>query len=157
MLLPIHVSAATQNKQQEQDVKQQIAYQPYAGNIIFNTPGVPDLKSWDDYQTKQIIALKKKPQQQAKVLPKAGLNCVQFAKAYLGIAGTWGNGGRKLALNSGPVANAVMVFTYIHVGVVKQVTEGRILIIEGNYDNHGSVRERWMVINDPTIRGYHVF
>ncbi len=92
-----------------------------------------------------------------KITPKAyGFNCVQFAKAYLGRSGTWGNGGRLLSLNSSPVPNAVVIFKYTHVAIVQEVTASQILIIESNY-KRGQTSLRWLSLTDPTIRGYHLF
>lgn len=83
-------------------------------------------------------------------------NCVAYIKTYLGIGGTWGNGGRLLSLNSSPVVNAVVIFRYTHVAVVQEVLNDQILIREANYV-HGQVSLRWLSITDPTIKGYHLF
>lgn len=86
-----------------------------------------------------------------------GGSCVPFAKKYLGVGGTWGNGGRNLSVNSGPAHHAVVLFGKTHVGVQIDETETQILVIDSNSDWHGTIKIKWYDKTDPWIRGYHVF
>lgn len=85
------------------------------------------------------------------------LSCVSFAKSYLGIFGTWGNGGRYLSLNSTGQVNDVLIFTYVHVAVVIGRVGEILTITEANYDNHGSIRTRQISAFDSSIKGFHSF
>lgn len=89
--------------------------------------------------------------------------CVTFAKAYLGLSGTWGYGGVNLSKNSGPEVgtkqNPVVVLFYGHVGVIIGMqADGGLILIESNYHlNHRVLMGRIVYIGDPSIRGYHKF
>lgn len=85
------------------------------------------------------------------------LSCVAFAKSYLGIFGTWGNGGRYLSLNSTGQINDVLIFKYIHVAVVIGRVGEILTIREANWDNHGSIRTREISAFDSSILGFHKF
>lgn len=86
-----------------------------------------------------------------------GGECVQFAKSYLHLSGTWGAGGSNLALNSPATVDAVVIFWGTHVAVVTAVTDTTITIIESNYDYHGHIRTRILDLTDPSIHGFHKF
>lgn len=89
--------------------------------------------------------------------------CVRFAKAVLGIYGTWGDGGRKLSLNSDGQINDVVIFQIIHVGVITARLGDMITIREwitvkkadGTYVAYE--RARTLSIYSPQIRGFHNF
>lgn len=84
-------------------------------------------------------------------------SCVAFAKAYLGLNGTWGNGGAYLPLTQIPAVGSVVVFSYTHVAVITQYSAitGQLTIIEANYHLDGTVDHRTLLVTDPTIRGYY--
>ncbi len=83
--------------------------------------------------------------------------CVCWAKTLTGHYGTWGIGGNKLSLNSGPVVGAVIIFTYNHVGIVTATDGYNITYTDRNFIP-GTVRQAVeTTINDPTIKGYHLF
>lgn len=124
-------------------------YVDYFQNTLTKNDGF-DYPAYDAYESRQRAIV-------AKHSKSYGGSCVYFAKKYLGIYGTWGNGGRRLSLNSGPEVNAVLIFTYIHVAVVQQVNGNTLTIIESNYDLRGSIRVRTIEATDPTIRGFHSF
>lgn len=98
-------------------------------------------------------------QAQAKVGAPQGYggDCVTFAKRHTGVWGTWGNGGRKLSLNSGPRVGAVVVFSYTHVAVVVADNGLALTVVESNYIARDTVGYRTLLKSDPTIRGYHSF
>jgi len=89
--------------------------------------------------------------------------CVTFAKAYVGVGGTWGYGGRNLSLNSGPAIgtkeNPVVILFYGHVAVIIGMqVDGGLILIESNWHlNHRVLMGRIVYIGDPSIRGYHDF
>lgn len=85
-----------------------------------------------------------------------GSNCVAYVKSYLGVGGTFGNGGSHLSLNSPPAVGAVVVFKYAHVAVLTAIVGSDLIITEANYV-HGVIGTRTLSVNDPTIKGFHVF
>lgn len=123
--------------------------------VIYNTPGIPAEEAWEEYEKKRIadeaIAAANKKKN------TYGGWCVAWAKKQVGVYGTWGDGGRKLPLNSGPVVGAVVIFNYIHVAVILIETETHIFITESNYAGKNIVSTRWIAKNDTSIRGYHDF
>jgi hypothetical protein len=130
-------------------------------HVIYNTPGIPDDAAWEKFEAERIEAERKAAQAkrlaQAKVKAKHErvLQCVTYAKNYLGVYGTWGNGGRKLSLNSDGDVGDVVIFKTIHVAVVIANDNGVRTIAEANYDYRGSVRTR--ILLDSEVRGYHKF
>ncbi len=90
--------------------------------------------------------------------------CVTFAKAYLGISGTWGYGGRNLSVNSKPMVatpenRVVILFGKKHVGVPIFITsDGYVVVAEANYHlNKRVTLNRTVKLTDPSIRGFHKF
>lgn len=84
--------------------------------------------------------------------------CVQYAKQLTGVYGTWGNGGRYLSGNSGPVVGAVIIFNYVHVGIITSRDNGGSYYTDRNFDLRGGIRHNvWIADNDPTIWKYHNF
>lgn len=84
--------------------------------------------------------------------------CVWYAKTLTGVYGTWGNGGRYLSSNSGPVVGAVIIFNYVHVGVITYFDGYNIGYTDRNFDRRGTIRGLvWTTITDSSIWKYHVF
>lgn len=82
--------------------------------------------------------------------------CVDYAKKRTGKYGTWGNGGRKLPLTKTPQVGAVVVFNYTHVAVIDVLDGPRMKISESNYEKSMRVSSRWINVNDPSVRGFHI-
>lgn len=139
LLLPINVKAQEKIEITYTDTLSQALYRPTDETV-------------EKLSTEFARQLKTSPKSYAK-----GLSCVAFAKQYLGIYGTWGNGSRNLSLNSNGQINDVVVFTYIHTAVVIGRVGEILTIIEGNYDNRGHIRTRTLSVFDPSIRGFHHF
>lgn len=89
--------------------------------------------------------------------------CVCYAKQITGVYGSWGDGGRNLSANSGPVVGAVIIFRNVHVGVItigidSPEFKGLIGYTDRNGMNDRKIRELvWTTINDPMIWKYHKF
>jgi hypothetical protein len=85
--------------------------------------------------------------------------CVTFAKAYVGVAGTWGYGGKNLSANDPQPHIGDVVLFYGHVAVIIGMqADGGLILIESNYHlNHKVTMGRIVYIGDSSIRGYHKF
>lgn len=128
----------------------------YNKNVLFNSHG--DLEDYAAQAERFRQEAAKEAYLRQHFAPGSyGGQCVTFTKNYLGIYGTWGNGGSRLSLNSGPEINAVVIFTYIHDAVVIKVTETTITVIESNYIRRYIIGTRTLNLTDPTIKGYHKF
>jgi hypothetical protein len=84
--------------------------------------------------------------------------CVCYAKTLVGNYGTWGNGGRNLSGNSGPMVGVVIIFNYNHVGVITHFDGYNIGYTDRNGRGDRRIRELvWTTVDDPTILKYHKF
>lgn len=129
-----------------------------SGNVVYK-PNLPSEEGPIKLPTKTVFRAGSFPKT-APVSFKDGSyggQCVSFAKAFIGVGGTWGDGGRDLELNSGPVIGAVVIFTYTHVAVIVADNGLAITIKESNMDLNGTVSTRTILKSDPTILGYHKF
>lgn len=126
--------------------------------IIFNNPSIPNEADWEEFERKRQAF-----EARQRANKKAGngfgrWGCVRFAKAVTGVYGTWGDGGRKLSLNSDGQIGDVVIFTYTHVAVVAD-RQGDTITIREWITTKFSAYERTitMSIKDPTIKGFHKF
>lgn len=115
------------------------------------------------YEAKQKLAIK-----QSEIAYKKANNggdcvvgysqCVCYAKTLTGHYGVWGNGGRNLSHNTAPVVGAVIIFDYVHVGVITAVEGDIITYTDRNMDYRGNVRHNVKIkASDPSIWKYHSF
>lgn len=127
---------------------------------------MPDEIAWEKFEADRIAAEKKAAEAKriAAIRPKKVAatrkkvcqpQCVTYAKAVTGIHGTWGDGGRRLSLNSDGDIGDVVIFKSIHVGVVVDKVNGQKIVAESNFDFACNIRTR--VLNDWEVRGYHKF
>jgi hypothetical protein len=97
-----------------------------------NSPGIPAEADWEAHEAQRIAHEKASRQAKKATNGSFGLwGCVRFAKALTGVYGTWGDGGRRLSLNSNGQVGDVVIFRYIvHVGVISARTGDTITIRE---------------------------
>lgn len=131
----------------------------YENQVIYNTPGIPNEKDWEEYEKKRIAnEARTKSYKKVNYVSYLEKQCVTYAKQLTGVYGTWGNGGRYLSGNSGPEEGAVIIFNYTHVGVILWSDGYNIAYTDRNIDYNGLIRPLvYTTVNDPTIVRYHKF
>lgn len=129
---------------------------PYRATSVENVAYAPNREVVDGlaekYQRTRTIVQNKRAS-----YAKRPLQCVEYAKRVVGVFGTWGDGGRKLSLNSTGLVGDVVIFRTIHVAVVIDRVGDVLTITEANYDWKGSIRTRIIDVSDPSIKGFHRF
>ncbi len=92
----------------------------------------------------------------ARVAPCPWPNqCVCYIKQIVGDYSTWGDGGRKLSDNSGPMVGVAIIFNYTHIGWITQF-DGYNIGYTHQIEGKG-ILYSWITVDDPTIWKYHKF
>lgn len=86
-----------------------------------------------------------------------GGQCVEFAKKFLGLTGTWGYGGKLLPHNTdNPEVGDVVIFSRHVAVVIGKWVDGTLVLIESNIRGDEKITVgRQVSVSSPTILGFY--